>query len=222
MPFADVELPSPEGPDTLLWEVLYEAMGFHRATDPATGYQLLLLCQVLMARVQEPYDLVREREDMPAGAILLDPENALLKNLPFLAQFVGAKLSDNMDEAQQRAEIKHPVTWRRGQVPTIRLIAERELEAPPGEKPLCIVRPRTPEPGRIYIRTLLSQTPDPARVELELLESAIPAWDVLDYDAVTGVDVGDLKASKYKTVGALKASPLRTVRALKEALPGEL
>lgn len=210
-----VTQPADEGSE--LWEVLYEAMGFHRETDEATGFQLLLLCQVLMARVQEPYDLMRERPGMAGGAIMLDPDNAPEKNLLYLSQYVGAKLSANMDEAQRRAEIKSPSTWRRGQVGAIKLIAQRELT---GTKWVRI-KPRTPGPGEIYIRTLLSETPNPDRVELELLEDGIPAWNVLDYEAISGITVADVAAG-WLTVEDVAKSDFPTVEALAHALPEEL
>lgn len=215
-PRPPVELPSDEG--TSLWEVLYAVMGYMRTLDEPTGFQLLILCQVITAATQELYDLVRERPGIAAGALLLDPQNAPLKNLPFQAQFVGARLTANMDEAQMRAEIEQPATWSRGQVKAIELVAKRELT---GEKWIR-VRPATPSFGHIYIRTLLSETPDPARIELELLDPrwGIPAWDVLDYEAIDGVTVHDV-ASGWKTVAEV-AVAFPTVDAVAHVLPDEL
>lgn len=218
-PPTNAPLPPPSDDGSQLWEVLYESLGFHQDTDEATGYQLRELCEVLMTPIQRVYDLVREREDRAAGGTMLDPDNVPAEGLPYLGQYVGAKLLPVMDEAQRRMEIKSPSTWKRGQVETIKLIAGRTLT---GEEPVVIVRPRTPEPGRLYVRTLLIQTPNPALVERELLAEGVPAWDVLDYEATTGATVGDLEASKYETVGELETSPIQTVGALEEALPGEL
>jgi hypothetical protein len=211
--------PEGVGEETRLWEVLYDAMGFHRETDEATGYQLKLLCQVSMSALQRVYDLVREQEGRAAGATMLDPDNVAAEGLDYLAQYVGGKLLPIMSEQQKREEIKRPSTWRRGEVETIKLIVRRTLT---GDEPLVIVRPRTPEVGRIYIRTLSAETPNPALVERELLESGIPAWDVLDYAAVAGLSYADLEASKYQTYGELEASPIQTYQALEEALPGDL
>lgn len=213
-----VSPPFPPPPDdgSSLAEVLYESMGIFRMLDESG--QLLVLCQVKMARVQELYDLMRERPGVPAGALLLDPDNAPLKNLPYQSQYVGARLTANMDEAQMRAEIKQPATWSRGRVESIELVAKRELT---GEQWIR-VRPRTPGWGQIYIRTLLSETPDPARVELELLDPrwGIPAWDVLDYEAIDGVTYADVDAG-WKTYGELDEA-FATYDDLDHVLPDEL
>lgn len=211
-------LPPPSDEGSQLWEVLYEALGFHRDTDEETGYQLRQLCEVLMTPIQRVYDLVREREGRAAGGTMLDPDNAPAEGLPYLAQYVGAKLLPVMDEQQRRDEIKRPSTWRRGEDETIKLVATRELTGDAWVR----IRPRYPDAGRIYIRTLLSETPSPERLEATLLEDAIPAFEVLDYEAIEGVTVADVAASsKWETVADL-AEAFESVEALTDVLPDEI
>lgn len=201
-----------------LWEVLYESLSFHQDTDEATGFQLRGLCEDLMAPLQRVYDLVREREGVAAGGTMLDPDNVPAEGLLYLSQYVGAKLQPIMSEQQERDEIKRPTTWRRGETETIELVVKRELTG----TQWITVRPRTPEVGRIYIRTLLSETPNPERLKATLLSDAIPAFQVMDYEAITGLGYADLEASKYKTYEELEASPLHSYEELEKAIPGEL
>lgn len=215
-PPASPPLPPPSDEGSQLWEVLYSSLGFHRDTDEETGFQLRILCEVLMTPIQRVYDLVREREGRAAGETMLDPDNVPAEGLNYLSQYVGAKLLPIMDEQQRRDEIKRPTTWRRGQTETIELVVKRELTGDGWIR----IRPRTPGPGQIYIRTLSSQTPSPARLEATLLSEAIPAWDVLDYEAITGISWTDV-ASSFEDWTAVEDA-FADWDALTHALPDEL
>jgi hypothetical protein len=204
--------------ETNLWEALYEAMGFHQETDEDNDFALRKLCEALCSPLQPVYDLVRERDNQKGWAVLLDPDECPVEFLPYLSQWVGAVLTPGMSEEQQRLEVGQPTGWKRGQVPSIELIAKRELT---GAK-FVIVRPRTPEPGKIYIRTLLSETPNPERVRAELLEHGIPAWELLDYEAIDGVTWIDVASSlKWETWADLAAA-WPSFKSLAEILPSDL
>lgn len=209
-------LPPPSDEGSQLWEVLYSSLGFHRETDESTGFQLRGLCEDLMIPLQRVYDLVREQEGRAAGGTMLDPDNVPAEGLPYLAQYVGAKLLPNMSEQQRRDEIKRPTTWRRGETETIELVVKRELTGDAWIR----IRPRTPGPGHIYIRTLTSETPSPARLEATLLEAAIPAWVVMDYEAIEGVSWTDV-AADWESWEALEAS-FTSWNAITTMLPDEL
>jgi hypothetical protein len=198
------------------WELLYDPMGFHLETDEVNDFSLRKFCESIGLPMQSVYDLVRERDDQKGWAIALDPDNAPAGYLPYSAHWVGAVLTPGMSLEQQRLEIKEPTGWKRGQIPSITLIAQRELT---GEKWVRI-RPRTPGPGQIYIRTLLSETANPARVEMELLEHGVPAWELLDYEAIEAVTVADV-ATGWETVEEV-AEAFPTVKALAHILPDEL
>jgi hypothetical protein len=210
--------PSPED-GSELWEQLYEAMGWYASRDAEFGYPLRLVCEIWCAPLQRIYDIVRERDDQAGWAIALDPDEAPVEYLAFLSQWVGAVLTPGMSVEQQRLEIREPTGWRRGQVPSIELIAKRESSAP---DPWVRVRPRFPGPGEIYIRRLVSETPNPTRVETELLDHGIPAWELLDFDVIEGVTVADVAAStNWETVADLAAA-FTTVQDLTNVLPDEI
>lgn len=178
-----------------LWEIIYEAMGFHRDDDPATGYQLRKLIEGLCNPYQDIYDLLREREGQKGWAILFDPDECPARWLPYLAQYVGFVIEPQMSEAQIRAEIKKPTTWRRGQPEAIKLATRRTLKPiKEGEELRVIIRARTPEAGCHYVRTLLSQTPDPERTGRVVREN-VAAWELLDYAAIDAVSYADMEAA---------------------------
>ncbi|HUB99263.1 MAG TPA: phage tail protein [Solirubrobacterales bacterium] len=216
------ELAPPTGDGAGLWEQLYEALGFHRDGDAENGDALRRFCEAWCAPLQPLYDLVRERDDGTAPwGILLDPERCPAESLPYLAQYVGVVITTEMNEEQIRNEITQPTGWRRGQTESIRIATRRTLKPIGEEELLVIVRPRTPEAGRHYVRTLLSQTPEPARTKA-VIRAAVPAWEVLDYEAITGVTVTDVASSTKWTTVADLAAAWPTVQNLSEILPTEI
>lgn len=203
-----------------LWEVFYASLGFHQEED-TTG-TLRTFVEAWCEPLQLIHDLVRERDDMPPWAVLLDPDLCPVELLPYLAQFVGVVITPEMTEAQIRAEITHPTGWRRGQPESIQIATRRTLKpVVDGEDLFVIIRPNRPATGWHYVRTLASQTPDPSRTAAVLRE-AVPAWSALDYQAISGLTYADLESSKYLTYAELEASPIQTYKALEEALPGDL
>lgn len=217
---SDGGLTEAPGDNSELWELLYDSLGFHREDDPETGYQLRRLCEVALGPYQDIYDLLRERDDMPAPfALFLDPDKCPAKWLPYLAQYVGVVPTPEMSEAQLRAEIKEPTGWRRGQPEALRVATRRTLRSVAGEELMVIIRPRTPEVGHHYVRTLLSQTPEPQRTE-RVVRANLPAWEMLDYGAIEGVTYADIRAA-FETYADLKAA-FPTYKALREVLPTEL
>jgi hypothetical protein len=203
-----------------VWELLYEALGFHRdddALDPSAP--LRKLCESLTLPVQFVYDLVRERDDARAWTILFDPDRCPAECLPYLAQYVGVVITAEMSEAQIRNEIREPTGWARGRPPAIRIATARTLKPVDDEELMVIIRARTPGPGQHYIRTLLSQTPEPDRSEY-VIRKAVPAWEVLDYAAIDGVVFTDTAAS-WADFGSLAADKA-SFRDLAETLPTEL
>lgn len=202
-----------------LAELLYESPGFHVDDDAAQGFALRKFCEALCTPMQPVYDLVRPRLDMAGWGIVLDANLCPAYALPYLAQYVGVQITPQMSELQIRNEIRQPSGWRRGQTGSIRIQTRATLD-PAVAEPLVIVRPNTPEVGRHYVRTLLSQTPTPTHTA-EVVRASVPAWSVVDYEAITGVAFTDVTASKYTTFTTLGAA-FGSFQALTEALPTDL
>jgi hypothetical protein len=182
-------LEPPKDDGSNLWEELYAALGYHRETDPASGFSLRKFCEAWCSTLQPVYEIVRERDDGPAWAILFDVDLCPATSLPYLAQYVGVVLTPEMSEEQIREELREPTGWARGRLPAIRLTAQRTLT---GTRRV-IVRPRTPSVGKHYIRTLKAETPEEARTRVQV-RAAVPAWEVLDYAAIDGVTWTDVDA----------------------------
>lgn len=204
------------GDGSQLWEELYEGTGFHRDRDPENGHALQRVSEGLCAPLQLPHDIARARDDQPAPfAILFDPDECPAGLLPYSVQYVGVEITPEMSEAQIREEFRAPSGWNRGQLAAIKLAGQRTLT---GTKRV-IVRSRTPSVGHHYIRTLKSETPDPERTRARF-RAAVPAWEALDYEAITGVSWADIAAS-YADWDAVKAA-FTDWDDLADTLPSEL
>ncbi len=206
-------MPLPEVSD--LAEAFWRDLGYHAEDDEAQGYPLLIYCSAWNLPLEPIHEIIRERDGLKPWEILFDPDECPVWGLPYLSMFPGVELQPGMSEEQQRNEIREPTGWRRGQPQAIRIAGQRTLT---GTKRV-IVRPRTPEPGMHYIRTLASETPDEERTRREL-RAALPPWEVLDYEAIDGVTVEDVAAG-WKTVADLAAA-FTSVEDLTDILPTEL
>ncbi len=208
-------LPPPADDGSFIWEELYEAMGWHRVDDADLGYPLRIFCEGWAAPLQRVYDIVRDRGDRPGWAILFDPDECPAEALRYLAQFVGVTFTDEMTEAQRRAEIKEPSTWRRGQTETYKTTLRRTLT---GTKRV-IVRERTPEAHDLYVRVLASECPEPARTERLAREFKV-AGLVLDFDVLEGVTYSDISAGWDHFDALTTAFP--TFDSIADVLPDQL
>lgn len=171
----------------------YEALGsFHTSQDEANDWALLKFCAAWMETLIDPvYDTVRDRDDgKPGWAIALDPDNCPASGLPYLACYVGAQLQPGMSEAEKRAEIKEPATWRRGRPESMRTALKPTLTG----TQRVIIRERSPEPHDLYVRVLASEAPEPNRTEAIARASKV-AGLVLDFEALEGVTWADVAVS---------------------------
>lgn len=200
-----------------LTELFNEEFGFHTEDDEATDWTLLRFLSGAVKPIEPVYELVRERDDgTPPWGILFDVDECPAGRLPYLAQYPGCILTPEMSEEQIRNEIREPTGWSRGRTPAIKIAGQRSLT---GTKRV-IVRPRTPEVGIHYIRTLASETPDEERTRA-VLRAALPAWEVLDYTAISGLTLEDLEAAWPKSLAELEGH-FTTLADIEDTLPTEL
>lgn len=198
-----------------LWEDLYESLGFHRDADEENEFALRKFCKAVCAPIEPIHQLTREREGQKGWTVALDPWDAPEEVLPWLAQFTGVIIAPNMTPEEIRAEIAEPTGWKRGQAPSIRLVASRELTG--GKR--VIIRTRTPSVGRTYIRVLKSECPNPERTETAL-RAALPAWELMDFAAIDGVTWADIEAG-WEDFTELTGA-FESFKDLTEVLPTEL
>jgi len=222
-PPASQPVAPPPDDASFLWELLYEPMGYLRELDEKEGTPHHLHLRMFLEGICEPlqplYDLLRERSDgTPPYGTLYDVNRCPSGLLAFLAMHVGAILTPDMDEAQQRAEIAQPTTWRRGQKRD--KSAALKLAIRKTGPTRVIVRERTPGPADLYVRTLKVETPDEALTERVTREEKV-AGLVLDYEAIDGLTLADLEAAWPLSLEELEG-PFVSLADIEDTLPDEL
>lgn len=149
--------------------------------DEETGYTTLLLCDALVTgNIDLIYEIVTYRGETPGWTILLDPDECPAVALPYLAQFVGARLTPDMTEADQRAAIKEPEGFGRGTPAAIVAVAKRRLT---GTKTVLLVEFYTGNAYRMKLVTLESETPDPTGTLRDILREQKPIGIRLFFNA---------------------------------------
>lgn len=116
-----------------------------RDGDEQAGWPLLAIVAGLMEPDADLWDLIEDPESF------LDPATVDADWLPLIATMNGARLTDGMSVAQQRAEVGNPTGWRRAKPDSIReaatqylptsaefLFLERSNPSIPGDEPAHI------------------------------------------------------------------------------------
>lgn len=155
-------------------EELYEALDPAFTTgDEDRGWVVLNLCAaIVVGDLDRIHSYVTDRSDgRPGWQILFDPAECPAEALPYLAQFAGATLRPDMDEAQQRAAIQDPEVFRRGTPASIVAVAKRRLT---GSQTVLLTERWTDNAYRMQLLTLEEETPDPDATLAELLAEAKP------------------------------------------------
>lgn len=192
-------------------EEFYEFLEAFVEEDEDTEWETLLWCEAIMGGTpQTVLAWVTDRSgDIPGWGYLFNADLADANALPWLSQFNGTKLREDMSVAEQRAAIKSPAGFERG---TPAALQSAPLNYLTGTKLVHMREREEGKPYKLHIRTLLSETPDPDAV-LQALLLQKPAGIVLDYDAITGQDWIDVKEkgtwddikSEYETWDDVKA-----------------
>ncbi len=132
-----------------------------------------------------------EGAEVPGWEILLNPETCPAVALPYLAQFVGARLTDSMTEAEQRAAIKDPEGFDRGTIPQIEAVAKRSLT---GSKAVVITERYTGKAWRLRIETLEEETPEPSVTQAAIEAEAKPIGILLFFNQRVNWTWGEILA----------------------------
>lgn len=162
--------------------------------DEELGNPLLRFVQAWTHGLAAIDAVVRDNVEtgVPGYGSVMDPRTAPAAWLPWLAQFVGTRLSPSDSPTEQRHRIENVEGLRRGSAQTIRSAAERTLT---GSKYLVINERHLGSAYRLAIRTLASETPDPDTVRRDLMAQK-PAGIVLNYQAISTITYGDIAATK--------------------------
>lgn len=148
----------------------------------------------------EIYDLVRDRDEGPGWSILFDPDRAPSNALPYLAQFVGVELSNNMTDLERREAIKNPSGWRRG---TPEALVDAVARTLTDTRKVIVIERHEGSAYKLWVRTLVVETPDEDATVAAIL-SQKPLGIVLTYQSITGLSWFDVDSENadWATVNA--------------------
>lgn len=151
-------------------------------------WDLLKYVDSLMSNLQPLVDLVRDTEDHPGWARLLDVDNAPSEALPWLAQFVGVTPLRGLSDEAQRLRIKEAAGWQRGSVNAIRAAAQQFLT---GSRLVEVYERDGDNPWRFRVRTYLAETPN-AQAVRDAVEALKPAGLVFVHEVQAGITIDAL------------------------------
>lgn len=147
--------------------------------------------------------LIDDVLNLPAWAVIFDTERCPAEALPYLAQFSGAVLTPEMDEAARRNAIQTPEAFSRGRVASLRAVAQRRLT---GTKAIVITERYTESAWRLRIETIASETPDPEGTLNDIVTYQKPIGIVLFFNTRIAWTWGVAKASvEFPTWASVKA-----------------
>ena len=181
-------------------ERLYIALAPVANQDSTVGWSLLIFANAIGQMYQLLDDWVRDTPEGPGWSGLMDLDRCPAVALPWLGQFVGARIPTGLTEAQQREWVGSTDGWKRGTTAALVGAAKATLT---GSQRL-VFRERdgaaqgdASSPNYAYHLTCYSyasETPDPA-LTLAALTAQKPGGIVLHYHAATMQDYQQVKTT---------------------------
>lgn len=166
-----------------------------------------LALRICMALVAGKLDLlwsylIDDETNLPAWAVVLDPETAPAEALPYLAQFSGAILTPEMDEEARRNAIQTPEAFSRGRLASIEAVVKRRLT---GTKAVIVTERYTGSAWKVRVETVEAETPDEAGLIADLERFQKPIGILLFFNTRVAWTWSAAKASlEYPTWGDVK------------------
>lgn len=152
-------------------ERLYETLGSGMTGgDAELGYPLLWFCHAICAPLARVDRYVRESENHEGWELAFDVDTAPRRALPYMGQFVGARLTPGLTEDDEREEIRHVRGWRRG---TLKSVTEAVRATLTGTRTVTVTE-RDGSPYIVTVETIDVETPDPEATNRALVR-ALPA-----------------------------------------------
>lgn len=186
-------MPRPEASQAA--EELYEALEpAFTLGDEVRDWISLKICMAIVAGSLDRLHsyLIDDITNLPAWAVIFDPERCPAEALPYLAQFSGALLTPAMEEAARRAAIQTPEAFSRGRLASMIAVAKRRLT---GTKAVVVTERYTNNAWRLRIETLVGETPDAAGTEADVVAYQKPIGIRLFFNTRVEWDWGEAKAS---------------------------
>lgn len=173
-------------------EQLTESLGPFAAESDDLGEFL----EAVADPIELIYGIVGEEDQAVGWSIVFDPDTCPAEILPWLAQFEGVTLTEDMNETARRAAIKAREGSGRGRPATIRSRAERTLTL---SRRIFFTERYDDQAYVLRVRTFASETPDENLTRAALV-SQKPAGIVLDYETIIDGTYAELLAT-YETYG---------------------
>jgi hypothetical protein len=183
---------------------LYAAMEPLAYADHEHGWTLAHLCEGIGRMRQSISDLVRDSDEGPGWSAPLDVDRAPGAGaetdfLPFLAQLVGVRGIEGLDDAQRRAAIRERGAFRRGTPAAILSYATRFTDGTPGAvtlreryDPRLGIGVDAPYHGQVRIkRSRLLAGIDEADLRARVL-ARVPAGLIFDVEITDDLDYDDV------------------------------
>jgi hypothetical protein len=148
------------------------------AGDSERDFVALKICMAICAgRIDLLHELlIDDITNLPAWAKVMDPQSCPEACLPYLAQFSGAILTPEMDEAARRAAIEVPEAFSRGRLASLEAVVKRRLT---GTKFVQIDERVGGNAWRVRVTTIEAETPDPEGTEADIKRFQLPVGIVL-------------------------------------------
>jgi hypothetical protein len=151
---------------------------------------------------QDVEDWASDTDDgKPGYSILIDITRTPDEALPWLAQFVGAKLTVGLSPDQQRQQIIGLGNWKRG---TVAALQAAPLQYLTGTQTV-VVHERDTSPYHFLVYTLASETPNSAAVLAALLANK-PAGLQMTYTVYSGQHAWTVRGSTMRGADVLRFS----------------
>lgn len=186
-----------EGPSDLATRI-YAQVAPAVPDDEALGWPMLHFITAWVRVSQFLYDIVREKDDEPGWAVILDPDNAPAVFLDWLSQLVGSRPIAGETTGQARERIKGLTGLRRGSIQAATAAAKSGLI---GNQFVIFVERYQDSAWKTAIRTREDETPDPAMVERKIREQK-PGGILLSYETFGSLTYDTLNVfySSYQAI----------------------
>jgi hypothetical protein len=183
---------------------IYDALSppFSQGDEDRDWISLKICMAITAGRLDLLHELlIDDVTNLPAWGIVFDPATCPEACLPYLAQFDGAVLTPEMDEAARRAAIQTPEAFSRGRLASLEAVAKRRLT---GTKTVLVTERYTLNAWRLLVETLEGETPDPEGTKADIVAYQKPVGIVLFYNERVAWVWGEAKKSlefpTWKTV----------------------
>lgn len=198
-------MPKPDASPAAL--EIYEGLesAFTRGDEERDWIALKICMAITAGRLDLLHSyLIDDITNLPAWAVIFDPERCPAPALPYLAQFSGAILTPEMDEAARCAAIQTPEAFSRGRKKSLEAVVKRRLT---GTKAVIVTERYTGSAWKVRVETIEAETPEPEETVADIKRYQLPIGTILFFNSRLVWSWGEAKESaEFPTWGDVKAN----------------